>query len=57
MVDLPDTIEELRERMKAQETVYNTIRPHQALGLDRERSWLGWPGPPIDREPCVGTPD
>jgi putative transposase len=32
VVDLPDTIAELRERLKAQETVYNTIRPHQALG-------------------------
>jgi transposase InsO family protein len=32
VIDLPDTITELRERLKAQETVYNTIRPHQALG-------------------------
>lgn len=32
VVDLPDTLAELRERLRAQEAVYNTIRPHQALG-------------------------
>jgi transposase InsO family protein len=32
VVDLPDTLAQLRERLRAQETVYNTIRPHQALG-------------------------
>ena len=32
MLDPPDSLDELRERLRAQETVYNTIRPHQALG-------------------------
>jgi transposase InsO family protein len=32
VVDLPDTIGELRQKLRAWETVYNTIRPHQALG-------------------------
>jgi transposase InsO family protein len=32
VIDPPDTLAELRERLRAQETVYNTIRPHQALG-------------------------
>jgi transposase InsO family protein len=32
MLDPLDSIGELRERLKAQEVVYNTIRPHQALG-------------------------
>jgi len=32
MLDPPDTIAELRERLKAQEVCYNTVRPHQALG-------------------------
>lgn len=32
MLDPPDSIEELRERLRAQEVTYNTIRPHQALG-------------------------
>lgn len=30
--DLPDTIGELRQKLRAWETVYNTVRPHQALG-------------------------
>lgn len=30
--DLPDTIGELRHKLRAWETVYNTVRPHQALG-------------------------
>ncbi len=32
VVDLPDTIGELRRKLRAWETVYNRIRPHQALG-------------------------
>ena len=32
VIDPPDTLAELRERPRAQEAVYNTIRPHQALG-------------------------
>jgi transposase InsO family protein len=32
LLDPPDSIEELRERLKAQEVCYNTVRPHQALG-------------------------
>jgi transposase InsO family protein len=44
MLDPPDSLEELRERLRAQETVYNTIRPHQALGqrtpLEFFQEWL-----------------
>ena len=32
VVDLPDTIGELRQELRAWETIYNTVRPHQALG-------------------------
>ena len=32
VVALPDTIGELRQKLRAWETVYNTRRPHQALG-------------------------
>jgi transposase InsO family protein len=32
IIDPPETLAELRERLRAHETVYNTIRPHQALG-------------------------
>jgi putative transposase len=32
MLDPPDSLSQLRERLRAWETVYNTIRPHQALG-------------------------
>ncbi len=32
VVDLPETIGELRQKLRAWETVYNTVRPHQALG-------------------------
>ena len=32
MLDPPDSLDELRDGLRAQETVYNTIRPHQALG-------------------------
>ncbi len=31
LVELPDTIGELRQKLRAWETVYNTTRPHQAL--------------------------
>ncbi len=30
--DLPETIGELRQKLRAWETIYNTVRPHQALG-------------------------
>jgi putative transposase len=30
--ELPDTIGELRQKLRAWENVYNTVRPHQALG-------------------------
>lgn len=32
VVELPESISELQEKLRAQEAVYNTIRPHQALG-------------------------
>ncbi|HKZ50193.1 MAG TPA: integrase core domain-containing protein [Dehalococcoidia bacterium] len=32
VVDLPDSLEELRERLRAWERTYNGYRPHQALG-------------------------
>jgi putative transposase len=32
MLDPPDSLSQLRERLRAWETVYNTVRPHQALG-------------------------
>ena len=32
VVHLPHTLPRLRERLRTGETVYNTIRPHQALG-------------------------
>jgi putative transposase len=32
MLDPPDGLSQLRERLRAWETVYNTVRPHQALG-------------------------
>jgi putative transposase len=32
MLDPPDSLEELRKRLRTQEVIYNTIRPHQALG-------------------------
>ena len=44
MLDPPPRLAELRERLRAQETVYNTIRPHQALGqrtpLEFYQEWL-----------------
>jgi len=32
MLDPPDSLAQLRERLRAQEATYNNIRPHQALG-------------------------
>jgi putative transposase len=32
MLDPPDSLAELKERLRTQEVVYNTVRPHQALG-------------------------
>jgi putative transposase len=32
MLDPPDSIAELRKGLRTQEVIYNTIRPHQALG-------------------------
>jgi transposase InsO family protein len=32
LVEVPETIGELRQKLRAWETVYNTTRPHQALG-------------------------
>jgi transposase InsO family protein len=32
VIDLPDTIAELNRLLQDWEGVYNTIRPHQALG-------------------------
>jgi transposase InsO family protein len=32
MLDPPDSLSQLPERLRAWETVYNTVRPHQALG-------------------------
>jgi transposase InsO family protein len=44
MLDPPDSLEELRDGLRAQETVYNTIRPHQALGqqtpMEFYQQWL-----------------
>lgn len=44
MLDPPSSLAELQERLRAQETVYNTIRPHQALGqrtpLEFYQEWL-----------------
>lgn len=38
-LDPPDSLAELRERLRAQEVVYNTIRPHQALGQRTPRQF------------------
>ena len=32
MLDPPDSLSQLRQRLRAWETVYNTVRPYQALG-------------------------
>ncbi len=42
-VELPDTIGELRQKLRAWEVVYNTQRPHQALGqLTPETFYQRW---------------
>jgi len=40
LVDLPDTITEFRTLLLAHEEVYNTVRPHQALGQITPLAWL-----------------
>lgn len=40
VVDLPDTLAELRVLLLAQEQTYNTVRPHQALGQRTPWAWL-----------------
>jgi transposase InsO family protein len=41
LIDLPDTIPELNRLLQAWERVYNTIRPHQALGYLTPLGFLG----------------
>ena len=40
LVDVPDTITEYRALLLAHEEVYNTVRPHQALGQITPWAWL-----------------
>jgi transposase InsO family protein len=40
LVDLPPTLTELRARLLRHEEVYNTVRPHQALGQRTPLAWL-----------------
>lgn len=40
MLDPPDSLDELRRRLLAQELCYNTVRPHQALGQLTPQQWL-----------------
>ena len=40
MLDPPDSIVELRQLLRAHELVYNTVRPHQALGQKTPQEWL-----------------
>jgi transposase InsO family protein len=40
MLDPPDSLEELRRLLLAQELCYNTVRPHQALGQLTPKQWL-----------------
>lgn len=44
MLDPPDSIAELQKMLRAQEVIYNTIRPHQALGQQTPKqfydSWV-----------------
>jgi transposase InsO family protein len=40
IVELPETIAELRQLLLGQEHTYNTIRPHQALGQRTPWAWL-----------------
>ncbi|MCH7511970.1 MAG: transposase [Chloroflexi bacterium] len=43
LVELPDTIGELRQKLRAWEAVYNTERSHQALGyLTPETFYQRW---------------
>ena len=43
LVELPETIGELRQKLRAWEVVYNTRRPHQALGqLTPETFYQRW---------------
>jgi len=43
MLDPPHSLSQLRERLRAWETVYNTVRPHQALGqLTPYEFYQGW---------------
>lgn len=40
LVDLPDTLAELRGKLLHHEQVYNLVRPHQALGQRPPWDWL-----------------
>ena len=40
MLDPPESLEELRRLLLAQELCYNTVRPHQALGQLTPQQWL-----------------
>ena len=40
MLDPPDSLQELRRLLLAQELCYNTVRPHQALGQLTPQQWL-----------------
>lgn len=40
MLDPPDSLDELRRLLLAQEVCYNTVRPHQALGQLTPQQWL-----------------
>lgn len=40
LVELPPTLAELRARLLRHEEVYNTVRPHQALGQRTPLAWL-----------------
>jgi len=40
MLDPPDSLDQLRRLLLAQELCYNTVRPHQALGQLTPQQWL-----------------
>jgi transposase InsO family protein len=40
MLDPPDSLDQLRRLLLAQERCYNTVRPHQALGQLTPQQWL-----------------
>jgi transposase InsO family protein len=40
MLDPPDSLAELRHLLLLQEQIYNTVRPHQALGQLTPQQWL-----------------